>query len=154
MTDKAATLTAVFETHFSNVVARGCRSHRSRTSAEDAAQHAFAALIDRWESVQHPPAFVHTVASNYLRDAARHQAVAARHLTLVNDTEDDDSERIDLADIVGRLSPRRQTIVRLRFYDDLSLTEISHALGIPIGSVKSGLSRALQQLRTELVPLS
>jgi RNA polymerase sigma-70 factor (sigma-E family) len=45
------------------------------------------------------------------------------------------------------LPPRRRAIVVLRYYDDLSLEQISELLGIKVGTVKSQLSRALEQLR-------
>lgn len=41
-------------------------------------------------------------------------------------------------------------MIVLRYYDDMSEASISAVLGISVGTVKSTLSRALEQLRAEL----
>jgi len=41
-------------------------------------------------------------------------------------------------------------VVVLRYYDDLSEAAIASVLGISVGTMKSTLSRALEQLRAEL----
>jgi RNA polymerase sigma factor (sigma-70 family) len=51
---------------------------------------------------------------------------------------------------VMRLPPRRRAVVVLRFYDDLPEAEIAGLLGVSVGTVKSQLSRALEQLRADL----
>jgi RNA polymerase sigma factor (sigma-70 family) len=54
-------------------------------------------------------------------------------------------------DAVRRLPSRARALVVLRFYDQLSIAEIAEVLGIPQGTVKSGLHRALAELREVLV---
>lgn len=49
-----------------------------------------------------------------------------------------------------RLSPKHRHVVLLRYWADLSLEEIADALVLPLGTVRSRLSRALAQLRDEL----
>jgi RNA polymerase sigma factor (sigma-70 family) len=51
---------------------------------------------------------------------------------------------------VMRLPVRRRAVVALRFYDDLTEQQIADTLGVALGTVKSQLSRALEQLRVEL----
>lgn len=50
----------------------------------------------------------------------------------------------------ARLTDDYRTVLALRFYLDLPLAEVAHALSVPIGTVKSRLNRALQGLRAEL----
>lgn len=52
-----------------------------------------------------------------------------------------------LREAVGRLRPAAQDIVYLRYFLELSEAEAAAALGIPTGTAKSRLSRALAQLR-------
>ncbi len=47
---------------------------------------------------------------------------------------------------LDHLSPDHREILQLRFYQDLSYAEISHALGIKLGTVMSRLSRAKRRL--------
>ncbi|MEQ1701476.1 MAG: sigma-70 family RNA polymerase sigma factor, partial [Ilumatobacteraceae bacterium] len=51
---------------------------------------------------------------------------------------------------LATLPPRRRAVVVLRYYDDLSEARIAQVLGVGVGTVKSTLSRALEQLRTAL----
>ena len=51
---------------------------------------------------------------------------------------------------LGRLSPRHHQVVVLRYFAELSVSEVAAALGVREGTVKSRLSRALSRLREEL----
>lgn len=66
----------------------------------------------------------------------------------------DDSEVVAERDHTLRavmdLPVRRRAVVVLRFYEDLSLREIATTLDISEGTVKSQLSRGLEQLRAVL----
>ena len=56
----------------------------------------------------------------------------------------------NLARMTSELSPRHREVILLRFVDDMRLNEISEALGIPTGTVKSRLHHALRELRYRL----
>ena len=51
---------------------------------------------------------------------------------------------------LGRLSPQHHRVVVLRYFAELSLREVAETLGVPEGTVKSRLSRALSHLKEEL----
>ena len=51
---------------------------------------------------------------------------------------------------LSRLSPRHHQVVVLRYFAELSVSEVAAALGVREGTVKSRLSRALRRLREEL----
>jgi RNA polymerase sigma factor (sigma-70 family) len=51
---------------------------------------------------------------------------------------------------LAKLSPERRRFVSLAFFGGLSHQEIATATGAPLGTVKSHVRRALQQLRDEL----
>jgi RNA polymerase sigma factor (sigma-70 family) len=48
------------------------------------------------------------------------------------------------------LRPEQRAAIVLRFYEDLSEADTAEALGIPLGTVKSTVSRGLERLRNEL----
>jgi RNA polymerase sigma factor (sigma-70 family) len=48
------------------------------------------------------------------------------------------------------LRPEQRAAIVLRFYEDLSEADTAEALGMPLGTVKSTVSRGLERLRHEL----
>lgn len=52
---------------------------------------------------------------------------------------------------VVRLPPKARAVIVLRFWEDMTVDDIANALGVPSGSVKSTLHRALKRLREEIV---
>jgi RNA polymerase sigma-70 factor (ECF subfamily) len=56
-------------------------------------------------------------------------------------------ERWRVAQLLSRLPESERALLRLRFYDELSQSEISTATGIPIGTVKARMVRGLTRLR-------
>jgi RNA polymerase sigma-70 factor (ECF subfamily) len=61
----------------------------------------------------------------------------------------DDQVRAAVA-ALDRLPDHQREVILLRYTQDLSLAEIADALSIPVGTVKSRLSLALQRLREEM----
>lgn len=65
----------------------------------------------------------------------------------------DHSRRSELHDslerLLCRLPARQRAAVVLRYYEDLSETEIAETLGVSVGTVKSTVSRAMARLREE-----
>ncbi|MDD2444180.1 MAG: sigma-70 family RNA polymerase sigma factor [Desulfotomaculaceae bacterium] len=51
---------------------------------------------------------------------------------------------------VGRLSPQQRLVLVMRHQEGLSYEEIASTTKLPLGTVKSYLFRARQQLRREL----
>jgi RNA polymerase sigma-70 factor (sigma-E family) len=78
---------------------------------------------------------------------------ATRHL-LVDPPHHADDDRVAVADEVrralGTLSPRQRACVVLRYYEDLTVTEIADELGCAEGTVKRHLADARAKLATQL----
>lgn len=55
-----------------------------------------------------------------------------------------------LLDAVGRLEQPMKSVILLRFVEGLSLSEISEALKLPLGTVKSHIHRGRARLKHEL----
>jgi RNA polymerase sigma-70 factor, ECF subfamily len=85
------------------------------------------------------------------RKAVRYQATSAEleHLegTAAPDTAPGTGEELQL--LLSCLPEEQREVLLLRFVDGLSLGEISQAMGIPLGTVKSRLHNALQTLRRD-----
>jgi RNA polymerase sigma-70 factor (ECF subfamily) len=99
--------------------------------------------------------------NNHLRQAARRsralRAVGEGGNTAMADcgcAADDDAEKVTiLKKAMLTLRPRYQTIITLRFFENLKLTEIADVLGSSPGTVRSQLARALGKLRKTLASL-
>ena len=72
------------------------------------------------------------------------------------DATSDSDARADLRRALGRLSPDHRAVLVLRFVGDLTEQQTANALNVPLGTVKSRVSRALaaidQRDLTEEVP--
>jgi len=62
----------------------------------------------------------------------------------------DDEQIIDLRVAVDKLHGEYKTIVILKYFQDMTLVEISKVLQCPLGTVKTRLHKALGELRLEL----
>lgn len=54
------------------------------------------------------------------------------------------------ADRIDGLPPAAQVVVRLHYFEELTLVEIAEALEVPLGTVKSRLAYGLARLREEM----
>ncbi len=92
--------------------------------------------------------------NNYLRKTARRNRllkVACEHANRpVADCGESADKLVLLREAVFALKPRYQTIITLRFFENLKLTEIAEVLASSPGTVRSQLARALVKLRKKL----
>jgi RNA polymerase sigma-70 factor, ECF subfamily len=59
-------------------------------------------------------------------------------------------ERIDLLNVIKTLNDKDKTVINLRFYLDYTIPEIASILGVPEGTVKTRLHRAIKKLGKRL----
>ena len=122
-------------------------------TAEEIAQEAFARLIPRFDSTRQPEAFLTTVVVNLCRDRGRRAITAARHprnrpASVLPPGLPHDVGEEWLA--VQRLPQHHREAIVLRFWADLSTNQVARVLGIPAGTARSLLHRALTTLKQEL----
>ena len=55
-------------------------------------------------------------------------------------------QRTQLEHYLEQLSPRYRQLIRMRFFDEYSYEEIATKLGLPLGTVKTQIHRAREQL--------
>lgn len=127
--------------------------------ADDLVAEAIARTLPKWRSgtVADPAAYVRRVLVNLANRRWRRRRLSLRsdHFALdwtpqAADHSTDSAERDRTLSALHRLPVRRRAVVVLRYYDDLSEAAIASVLGISVGTVKSTLSRAIEQLRAEL----
>lgn len=96
------------------------------------------------------------VVNQHLRKTARRSSLLKMTREQANvqasDCEESSEKLILLKDAIWALKPRYQTIITLRFFENLKLTEIAEVLGSHPGTVRSQLARALARLRRILGP--
>lgn len=133
-------------------------------TAEELVQDAFVAFARRQGGAElrdpsAAPAYLRSIVLNRARSQLRKRAVRRRHLRSVAPPADappadhdvlvtDESRRM-LA-VLDRLPPRQRQVLVLRFYGELSESEIAETLGISRGSVKTHAHRGLASLATQL----
>ena len=92
--------------------------------------------------------------NNHLRKTARRNRLLKFACEHSNSQDADCVVPIDkltlLREAVFTLKPRYQTIITLRFFENMKLTEIAEVLGSSPGTVRSQLTRALAKLRKVL----
>ena len=72
------------------------------------------------------------------------------HTAAVEDTTSATADRDQLERGFSRLEPEARALLVLHHYLDMPLPEVAIALGIPLGTAKSRLHRALQTMRAAL----
>ena len=100
---------------------------------------------------------MHNVHVNQVRSRREYATLDADALELpVRATQDVGLEVRDMERMLARLPVEQREVLLLVVLEDLSYEEAAGALGIPIGTVMSRLSRAREKLRTlmEGLPVS
>ena len=159
MTD--AEIQAAFEQHKDAVYRFAWRMSGSASAAEDITQDAFMGLL------RHPDRFDPARGSlrAFLLGTARNLALKRWRSEHRHEPLDDDAmaaatvdlDRGPIGDIVGRavqaLVPFQREVVILVEYEGLTLAEAALAVDTDVGTVKSRLHRARENLRRTLAPL-
>ena len=117
----------------------------------------------RWDPATEPGPWLTRIAVNEAIDRYRRGKRRAASFTALEDdppqatTIDrpdralgrrEDAERIEAA--LETLPDKHRAVFVLRHHDEMTLEEIGDVMGLPIGTVKSCLHRAVQQLRVRL----
>lgn len=56
-------------------------------------------------------------------------------------------EKLDMLNSIEKLEEKCKTVIVLKYFQDLTIAEISHVLDCPIGTIKTYLNKGLNKLR-------
>ena len=136
---------------------------------EELAAETFAIAFRTWDRLDatRPVApWLYGIATNLLRRRRRSEVRQLRAFarTCVDPAEpavDDDAighadghrARRALAAVLAQLRPEERDVLLLHAWADLTDEEVAAALGVPVGTVKSRLSRARERVRNQLAEI-
>lgn len=158
----AADFDAVFTRERTPMVRLAYLMLGSQAVAEEVVQDAFVTVLERWDRIDNPGGYLRRCVVNgclsQLRRGRKRRVVEPLAVAGVR-AEAAPAGGAEAAtglaadhtlDAVRRLAPQRQAMVILRFYVDMTQEEIADTLRLPVGTVKSGLHRALGDLKETL----
>lgn len=133
----------------------------SEAEAEDALQEAFVAV---WRNARRfepgrasPITWLGVIARNKALDRLRQRQIGTDGLEAANDVADDSASAVELieqeedtsrlARCLGELEERPRAMIRSAFIDGLTYSQLADREGVPLGTMKSWIRRALINLR-------
>ncbi|HYP22464.1 MAG TPA: SigE family RNA polymerase sigma factor [Actinomycetota bacterium] len=133
-------------------------------AAEEIVMEAFAKALSRWKSfrtVDWPPAYLRQMVVNACRSKMRRKAIENRVNSFVHHRDEQREKTFDVEDhglgldvwaAVRSLPDRQRACVVLRYLEGMTEPEIAETLDVPLGTVKSQLSRGRARLADKLGP--
>jgi RNA polymerase sigma-70 factor (ECF subfamily) len=158
--DDPGAMDALWGEYGDTVYAVAMRSLRDPAAAEDVRQQVFAELWERRSSYdpERGPvrAWVLTIARSRTIDHLRRRRPVPSEPEAFDrleaparaeDTPEAVVDRVGVAEVLRRIPAEEAGLLRMRFYDGLSQTEIAARTDIPLGTVKMRMVQALDRLR-------
>jgi len=159
--EPAVDITELYAAHRLSLVRLAILLVDDLASAEDVVQDAFAALARRPDALKDPSrtlAYLRVSVVNTARSALRRRRTARAYSPphdLSPPTPEDSAvlaeEHREVLDALKKLAPRQREVLVLRYWSNLSESEIAETLEISAGTVKSTASRALVALEKAMV---
>jgi RNA polymerase sigma-70 factor (sigma-E family) len=125
--------------------------------AEDLVHEAFVRMFGRFRDLRQQEAFgaylrktVVNLARSHFRRRGVERAYLAKESRRAEPAIDPPGRRQEMWEALGRLTPRQRAAIVLRYYEDLTEAQTADVLGCAVGTVKSLVSRGLDQLRAGL----
>lgn len=154
----------LFDRHAEKLIRYLDRYTKNTEDARDLCQEVFVRILEsaqRYNPQYRFTTWLYTIAGNMarnqLRDEKKRRELVVRPLQS-NEPQDAglthhiENDRIEnrVQDILGSLNARERTFYELRFLQQMSIREMSKTMGIPEGTIKSGLFYFLKKISSHL----
>ena len=136
-----------YEREFAEQTRRAGLIVGSKSAAADVVQDAMIAIWQRWGGVQDPGPYLNRCVLNGCRRSARRVRTGERALQLLRPQAHQEDEIDTMWDALRQLPFDQRAPLVLRYYGQLTTSEIADALDWPEGSVGPRISKGLRQLR-------
>ncbi len=151
-------LAELYHASYRRLVAQMFAFTTDLTEAQDVVQEAFARALARPQGlgdVDTPEAWLRTVAINVVRRRWRRRQILDTILLRDRPVQQlvaaaPGPERADLRDAIAALPRVYREVIVLHYLADLPVDEVAHLLSVPVGTVKSRLSRGRAALAARL----
>ncbi len=158
MSEAVRQLESLYEAHGPALLAF-LRRRGPAGMAEDLLHETFVQALrrlDRLAQAVSPRAYLFTIARNRAVSALRRRReLPGLDESALASEQDSHATEIDhMREAIRRLPDKLRETLELRLRDELTYEEIATVLSIPIGTVRSRLHAAVQQLRREMLPTS
>jgi RNA polymerase sigma-70 factor (sigma-E family) len=144
---------------YPSLLRRGYLLTGNRLAAEDLVQEALARCCAAWRRrpIVEPDAYVHRIMVNVLISRSRlrrfrEDPTQAVPESLVTDATSAHADRDLLWRVLQQTPPRQRSVLVLRFYEDMTETEIAACLNVTVGTVRSQSAKGLARLRQLTAP--
>lgn len=146
------------ETCWPGLYRTACMLLGDAAAAEDLVQTALTKTYANWRkvrAVEAAPGYARTTmmntAASWLRKRSwRNERPSDRLPEPVGSEPADPADRPTLMRALAQLPRGQRTVVVLRFYEDMTVPQTAHALGVSEGTVKSQTAEAMGKLRALL----
>ena len=147
--DEAVTFEELYAAQYAPMVRLAHTLVDTRPRAEEVVQDAFAAVYERFDRLERPEAYLRVCVLNQCRRVLRRRRLRRERPEPVAPA-DGELGFNHVVDTIRRLPHKQRSMIVLRYDLQLTDAEIAETLGVPIGTVKSTLFRALTALRQEI----
>jgi RNA polymerase sigma-70 factor (ECF subfamily) len=152
------TLAALFEEEESALLGFAIGIVGRRSVAEELVQEAFLRLHQMGEQVENPRAWMYrslrNLALNHIRDHSRETMTDTPECSDTGESPIDELDRMEVLGtvrmLISELSPDEQTLLRLKYQDDLKYQDISRQTGLSVSNVGYKLHHLLKGLASSL----
>ncbi len=127
-----------------------------RAAADDLVQATFTKLYVSWGKVRragNPVAYARTTLTRTFlsqRRLRRSGEIPRDDLTLTETASTGPEDRLDVLAALRLLAPTDRAVLVLRYWEDLSVSDTAHQLGISEPAVRTRARRALQRIRPHI----